>query len=326
MITLKLKERDNNPSPLSTDMVSVYLREIGRYPMLKPDEEIILGKQVQQMMSILEAKEKLEQKTSIILNHQDWAKAVKLSEKELTQVLRQGKKAKNQMIKANLRLVISVAKKYLDRNMEFLDLIQEGNIGLKRAVEKFDPSKGYKFSTYAHWWIRQGITRAIYQQARTIRLPIEVAQKLNQIKKGQRELSQKLGRTATTTEVAEELGMKVEQLRNYLKVAQQPMSLDVRLRKDEDTELLELIEDDSACLQNQGFLKEDISQALSELDPRQKEVLWLYFGLSDGQEWTLEAIAKKLKLSRERVRQLRNKALTILKTKNIGDLKDYLAG
>ncbi|MGK7955578.1 MAG: RNA polymerase sigma factor, RpoD/SigA family [Crocosphaera sp.] len=326
MITLKLKESNNNLSPLSTDMVRVYLREIGRYPMLKPDEEIILGKQVQQMMSILEAKEKLEQKTSIILNHQDWAKAVKLSAKELTQVLHQGKKAKNQMIKANLRLVISVAKKYLDRNMEFLDLIQEGNIGLKRAVEKFDPSKGYKFSTYAHWWIRQGITRAIYQQARTIRLPVEIGLNLNKIKKGQRELSQKLGRTATTTEVAKELGMTIEELRNYLKIAQQPMSLDVRLRKDEDTELSELIEDDSASGENQGFLKEDISQALSELDPRQKEVLLLYFGLSDGQEWTLAAIAKKLKLSRERVRQLRNKALTILKNQNIGSLRDYISG
>ena len=146
------------------------------------------------------------------------------------------------------------------------------------------------------------------------------------IKKGQRELSQKLGRTATTTEVAKELGMTIEEIRKYLKIAQQPVSLDVRLRKDEDTELSELIEDDSASGENQGFLKEDISQALSELDPRQKEVLWLYFGLEDGQEWILSAIGKKLKLSRERVRQLRNKALTILKNQNIGDLRDYLAG
>ncbi len=191
----------------ATDTVAIYLKEIARYPMLEADKEITLGKRVQRMMHCLETKDKLEKEASIILDHQDWAKAVNLSEKQLTQILRQGKIAKDKMIRANLRLVISVAKKYLKRNLELLDLIQEGNIGLERAVEKFDYTKGYKFSTYAYWWIRQSITRGIYQQSRTIRLPIHVTEQLNKIKKAQRELSQKLGRSATTAELAEEMGI-----------------------------------------------------------------------------------------------------------------------
>ena len=311
------------------DLADAYLKEIGRFPLLEAEQEIILAKQVQRMMSVLEKKEQLEQETSVILDTKEWGLAVDLTEKELKQVLAQGQRAKNKMIQSNLRLVVSIAKKYQKRDLEFLDLIQEGSIGLERAAEKFDHSKGYKFSTYAYWWIRQGITRAIAHQARTIRLPIHVNEKLNKIKKTQRELSQKLSRSVTATEVAQEMGITSEEIRNYLQMTKKTMSLDVRVGKDESSELSELIEDKTQGLEtqiNQNLLREEIWNALSELKPKQREVLWLSFGLEDGQEWTLSAIGKKLKLSRERVRQLRNKALTILKAKNIGDLKDYLAG
>ena len=172
MIATKLNEKKNQ-SKLSTDMVRAYLHEIGQVPLLNHDEEIIYGKQVQRMMSLLSEKEKLEQQSGRSISQLEWAEAVGLSEGELNQVLRQGRQAKSKMIEANLRLVVVIAKKYLKRNLEFLDLIQEGSLGLERGVEKFDPTKGYRFSTYAYWWIRQAITRAIAQQARTIRLPIQ---------------------------------------------------------------------------------------------------------------------------------------------------------
>ncbi len=328
MTTVTFKE-SQTPSRQPKDLVDAYLKEIGRFPLLEADEEIILAKQVQRMMSCLDKKEQLEKETKVILDNQAHAQALGLTEKELKQILHQGQRAKKKMIQSNLRLVVSIAKKYQKRNLEFLDLIQEGSIGLERAAEKFDQSKGYKFSTYAYWWIRQGITRAIAQQARTIRLPIHVTEKLNKIKKTQRELSQKLKRSVTTSEVAQEMGITSEEIRNYLQITKKTMSLDVRVGKTEDTELSELIQDKSQGVEtqiNQDLLKEEIWNALSELKPKQREVLWLSFGLEDGQEWTLSAIGKKLKLSRERVRQLRNAALKVLKAKNIGDLKHYLAG
>ncbi len=211
----------NNPSLFSTDMISVYLKEIGKIPLLDHEEEIILGKQVQKMMSFLSEKQKLEQHKGVVVSQREWALAVELSEKELNQVLHQGKLAKTKMIKSNLRLVVSIAKKYLNRNLEFLDLIQEGSLGLERGVEKFDPTKGYRLSTYAYWWIRQAITRAIAQQGRTIRLPIHITEKLNKIKKAQRELALELGRGATTNEVAEKLGLTSSEVREYLKIARE---------------------------------------------------------------------------------------------------------
>ncbi len=244
MTEVKL-ENKNNSTKLPTDTVAVYLREIGKVPMLDPDEEIIYGKRVQRMMSLLADKDKLEQSLEKVVSNNEWAKEVGLSEKELNQVLHQGRIAKNKMIRANLRLVVSVAKKYLNRNLEFLDLIQEGSIGLEKGVEKFDPTKGYKFSTYAYWWIRQGITRAIAVQSRTIRIPIHITEKLNKIKKIQRELTLKLGRSATTNEIADELGVKPDQVRECLKIARVPMSLDMRVGESEDTELSSLIEDNS---------------------------------------------------------------------------------
>ncbi|MDJ0681280.1 MAG: RNA polymerase sigma factor, RpoD/SigA family [Xenococcaceae cyanobacterium MO_167.B52] len=326
MTTVTFKE-SKIPSRQPRNLVDAYLKEIGRVPLLEADEEIILAKQVERMMSCLDSKEQLEKETSVILDNQDWAEAIGLSEKELKQILRQGQRAKNEMIQSNLRLVVSVAKKYQKRDLELLDLIQEGTFGLERAVEKFDYRKGYKFSTYAFWWIRQGITRAIAQQSRTIRLPIHITEKLNKIKKTQRELSQKLKRSVTTNEVAQALDMSSEEIRKYLQMAKKTMSLDLRVGQDKNTELSELIQDESTSVEtqlNQSLLKQEIWNALSELNPKQREVLWLSFGLEDGQEWTLTAIGKKLELSRERVRQLRNKALKILKSQNIGNLHDYL--
>ena len=328
MTTATFKE-SKTPPRQPNDLVDAYLKEIGRVPLLEASEEIILAKQVQRMISVLEKKEELEKETSIILSNQDWADALELSEKELNSILRQGHRAKDKMIQSNLRLVVSIAKKYQKRNLELLDLIQEGSMGLERAVEKFDHTKGYKFSTYAYWWIRQGITRAIAEQARTIRLPIHVTEKLNKIKKTRRELSQKLNRSVTTSEIAQALDMSSNEIRKYLEIAQKTVSLDLRVGKEEDNELLDLIKDNSAspfAQISQGLVREEVLKILEQLKPNEREVLLLRFGLVDGEEWTLRAIGKKLKLSRERVRQLQNRALRVLKSKNLGGLSDYLAG
>lgn len=214
MPTAKVNSTKKQPT-FSADMVRTYLHEIGRVPLLTHEQEIVYGKQVQKMMTLLEKKEQLANQLGREPSVLEWTKHVQLGEEEVNKALQQGNRAKRKMIEANLRLVVAIAKKYQKRNMEFLDLIQEGSLGLERGVEKFDPTKGYKFSTYAYWWIRQAITRAIAQQARTIRLPIHITEKLNKIKKTQRELAQQLGRSATPGEIAQALELEPAQIREF---------------------------------------------------------------------------------------------------------------
>ena len=326
MSKLKTSKR-TSPATYSTDTVRTYLQEIGRVPLLTHEEEIVLGKQVQRLMALQDIKDKLVETLGRDASQREWAESADVSESELNRQLRLGQRAKRQMIEANLRLVVAVAKKYQKRNLEFLDLIQEGTLGLERGVEKFDPMKGYKFSTYAYWWIRQAITRAIAQQSRTIRLPIHITEKLNKIKKVQRELAQKLGRSPSPTEIAKELNLEPAQIREYLNMARQPVSLDVRVGDNQDTELQEMLEDDGPSPEyytTQEFLRQDLNNLLAELTPQQRQVLALRFGLTDGNEMSLAKVGERLSLSRERVRQLEHQALAHLRRRR-ANVKEYVA-
>jgi RNA polymerase nonessential primary-like sigma factor len=311
----------------SPDMVRTYLHEIGRVPMLTHEQEIIFGKQVQKMMELVAAREKLAAQLGHEPTPGELAASLELTEAALKQLLDRGRHAKQRMIEANLRLVVSIAKKYQKRNLEFLDLIQEGSLGLERGVEKFDPMRGYKFSTYAYWWIRQAITRAIAQQSRTIRLPIHITEKLNRIKRTQRELAQTLGRSPNANEVAEALELTPEEIREYLVLSRQPVSLDLRVGDNQDTELQDLLEDDGDSPETyttRQLLRQDLGNLLAELTPQQQTVLTLRYGLGDEKEMSLAKVGVRLNLSRERVRQLERQALEHLRRRK-AMVREYMA-
>lgn len=326
-LDLAVIKGDNQEKFVSTvDMVRLYLREIGRIPLLTREQEIFYAQQVQEMMILLEAKEKLEHELKYKPTIEIWALKMQLSQETLLQQLNQGHLAKQKMIQANLKLVVSIAKKYQKRNVELLDLIQEGTLGLERGVEKFNPTLGYKFSTYAYWWIRQAITRAIAQQARSIRLPIHMTEKLNKIKRIQRELSQELGHTPNVAEIAQALSLDPQQIRECLQFAYKPISLDIRIGSEKDTKLRDMLEDEAPLPEfyaDREFLRNDINELLLKLTPQQREALSLRFGLVDGKELTLTQVGQHMGVSRERVRQLELQAISALR-KHQDKIRSYL--
>ena len=307
---------------LSGDSVRSYLRDIGRIPLLEHDEEILLGRQVQRMMVLKEMKKELQ------LNEEGLADAMDITQKQIKKELRDGERAKDKMVTANLRLVVSVAKKYTKRNMELLDIIQEGTIGLVRGVEKFDPGRGYKFSTYAYWWIRQGITRAIAEKSRAIRLPIHITENLNKLKKAQRELSQMNGQMPNVFDLAAYLDLTVDEIKDLMCKARQPTSLEIKIGENRDTALIDLLEDESQLpelILERQYIKEDIRELISELPEMQAAVVAMRYGIGDEmlEPMSMTAIGQVLNMSRDRVRTLEHKALRALRS-NSDEINEYL--
>ena len=303
------------------DPVRMYLKEIGKVDLLTPEREIELA---QAMSAGNAAKEQM-----VELEELGEALPSEVRE-ELEKLINAGKKAEQQLAEANLRLVVSIAKRYVGRGMLFLDLIQEGNLGLIKAVEKFDYTKGYKFSTYATWWIRQAITRAIADQARTIRIPVHMVETINKVIRVNRQLLQELGHDPTPEETAAEMGMPVEKVREILKIAQEPVSLETPIGEEEDSHLGDFIEDEGASEPSEAasftLLKEQLVDVLSTLTPREEKVLKLRFGIEDGRTRTLEEVGKEFNVTRERIRQIEAKALRKLRHPSRSKkLKDFLS-
>ena len=303
------------------DPVRMYLKEIGKVDLLTPEREVELA---QAMGAGAAAKEQLAEL------EKSGGEIPEETLKELKKAIKGGERAKQQLAEANLRLVVSIAKRYVGRGMLFLDLIQEGNLGLIKAVEKFDYVKGFKFSTYATWWIRQAITRAIADQARTIRIPVHMVETINKVIRVNRQLLQELGHDPTPEETAEEMGMPVEKVREILKIAQEPVSLETPIGEEEDSHLGDFIPDEDASEPSEAasftLLKEQLVDVLSTLTPREEKVLRLRFGIEDGRTRTLEEVGKEFNVTRERIRQIEAKALRKLRHPSRSKkLKDFLS-
>ena len=302
------------------DPVRMYLKEIGKVDLLTSEQEVALA---QTMVAGQEAKAQLEEME---------AEGIELPEearKEMEQLIKAGERAKQSLAEANLRLVVSIAKRYVGRGMLFLDLIQEGNLGLIKAVEKFDYTKGDKFSTYATWWIRQAITRAIADQARTIRIPVHMVETINKVIRVSRQLLQELGHDPSPEEISEEMNMPVDKVREILKIAQEPVSLETPIGEEEDSHLGDFIPDEDASEPSEAasftLLKEQLVDVLSTLTPREEKVLKLRFGIEDGRTRTLEEVGKEFNVTRERIRQIEAKALRKLRHPSRSKkLKDFL--
>ena len=367
--TGETRERRNRST---TDLLRLYLQDIGRVDLLTNEEEVTLARLVQQRETLLHQQKELAEHDPAIselhrleelqrreanqhshwptrqewaraagISAQDlqdrldagysaWAQQASLEPKTLRRALREGRRAKDHMIQANLRLVVAVAKKYQQRGMELLDLVQEGTLGLERAVEKFDPTRGFRFSTYAYWWIRQGITRAIATQSRTIRLPVHVTEKLNRIKRVQQDIASNEGRIASISDLARELGLSEDTVRQTLARVPRSVSLDTRVGRDQDTQLGDLIEDGKATPEQtltHDELHNDLEHLLDELTNREAAVLRRRFGLEDDTPQTLAQIGEQLKLSRERVRQIETRALLKLRQpQRRSKVRDYIQG
>ena len=316
------KEKNESEEPQNFDLsqieiddsISLYLKEIGRVPLLTAEEEISLAKR---MEAGRDAREELNDDV-------DWEER-----ERLLWLMRDGQRAQEHLIKANSRLVVSVAKKYVGRGVPFLDLIQEGNIGLIRAVKKFDYRRGFKFSTYATWWIRQAVTRAIADQGRTIRVPVHMYEQINRLTRTSRQLVQELGRDPTTEEIAAELGVSPRKVEHIMRVSQRPLSLEMPVGEEEDSYLGDFIEDEDADspieAAGQQLLREVIDEIFQSLTPREVRILQLRFGLVDGYQYTLEEVGKKFGVTRERIRQIEAQALSRLRHPSRSrKLRDYL--
>jgi RNA polymerase primary sigma factor len=315
------------------DSIRLYLQEIGRIRLLRADEEIELARKIADLLELERIRDRLSERLDrpaqdFERNMELWANEVNQPLPKFRRRLYEGRRAKEKMVQSNLRLVVSIAKKYMNRGLSFQDLIQEGSLGLIRAAEKFDHEKGYKFSTYATWWIRQAITRAIADQSRTIRLPVHLYETISRIKKTTKLLSQEMGRKPTEEEIATRMEMTIEKLRFIAKSAQLPISLETPIGKEEDSRLGDFIESDGETPEDQvskNLLREDLESVLGTLSPRERDVLRLRYGLDDGRMKTLEEIGQIFNVTRERIRQIEAKALRKLRHPNRNSvLKEYI--